>query len=128
MRRSLVPRPFLAVSATAVVLGLTLAACSSVDKAQSCLEDSKVITETISKVTAAAQDPEAMDKALRDAAGKLRDAADKAGNTTANEALQDLADTLGKLDVDDVNDAVDAAQKVATEGAATAKKLAENCT
>ncbi len=128
MRRSLAPRHFLAVPATAVVLGLTLTACSSVDKAQSCLEDSKVITETISKITATAQDPDAMEKALRDAADKLRDAADKAGNTTANEALQDLADTLGKLDVNDVNDAIDAAQKVATEGAATAKKVAENCT
>ena len=55
-------------------------------------------------------------------------AAAKAGNTTANEALRGFADTLGELDVKDANDAIDAARKVATEGAATAKKIAEECT
>jgi hypothetical protein len=119
---------FLPLAAAALGFALFTTGCSSVDKAQACLESSKIVTETISNVTALASDPKAMNKALKDGAAKLSDAADKAGNTTANQALQNLAHTLSKINVKSANDAVDAAQRVATDGASTAKKLAQECT
>jgi galactokinase/mevalonate kinase-like predicted kinase len=119
---------FLPLAAVTLGFAIFVTGCSSLDKAQACVESSKIVTDTISKVTAVANDPQAMEKALNDGAAKLRDAADTAGNTTANQALQNLADTLSKINVKNTNDAIDAAQKVATDGAATAKKLAQECT
>lgn len=114
--------------AAAAVLALTITGCSTVDKAQACLESSRVVTETISRVGALVNDPAEMEKALNDGAAKLGEVAEKAGNTTLNDALNDLAKTLEGLNVKDVNDAVDAAQKVATDGAAAAERIARECT
>jgi uncharacterized phage infection (PIP) family protein YhgE len=120
---------FLPLAAVAAI-GFTVltTGCSTVDKAQACIEANKVITETATKIGGLANDPAAMDKALKDGAAKLDDVANTAGNTTLNEALSSLADTLKKLNVDDPNQAVDAAQKVATETAQTVRTIAEECT
>ncbi|MEV5407729.1 hypothetical protein AB0K60_02665 [Thermopolyspora sp. NPDC052614] len=112
----------------AAVLAVTIAGCSTVDKAQACLESSKIVADTVAKIGSLANDPAAMEKALNDGAARLSDAADKAGNTTLNEALDDLSKSLEGLNVKDVNDAVDAAQKAATDGAAAAEKIARECT
>jgi hypothetical protein len=53
--------------------------------------------------------------------------ADKAANTTLKEASDDLAKTLSGINVTNVNDAVDAAQKVTTESAAYVEKVAKAC-
>ncbi|MET8146678.1 hypothetical protein ABZU32_40790 [Sphaerisporangium sp. NPDC005288] len=118
--------PLAAATATGFLLLTT--GCSTVDKAQACIEANKVIAETGSKITSLANDPKAMDKALEDGAAKLQDVADKAGNTTLNQALGDLADRFKDLNIKDANDAVDAAQKVATDTASTLKAIAEECT
>ncbi|MEU8271253.1 hypothetical protein AB0B89_29350 [Sphaerisporangium sp. NPDC049002] len=116
--------------AAASAIGLTLltTGCSTVDKAQACIEANKVISETGAKVASLASDPKAMEKALEDGAAKLEDVANTAGNTTLNEALQKLADSFKKLNVDDANEAVDAAQKVATDSAQAVKTIAQECT
>ncbi|MEZ0072554.1 hypothetical protein [Planotetraspora sp. GP83] len=116
--------PLAAVAAAAVLLA---SGCSAADKAQSCVEAPKLIGETISKIGAVANDPEAMRKELSDGAAKLDDLAQKAGDTTLKQALQGLADSFQKLNVDDANAAVDAAQKVATDGAAYLKRVSEAC-
>ncbi|MFC4531713.1 hypothetical protein [Sphaerisporangium dianthi] len=118
--------PLAAAAATGFILITT--GCSTVDKAQACIEANQVIAETGAKITGLANDPKAMDKALEDGAAKLQDVADKAGNTTLNQALGDLADTFKDLNVKDANDAVDSAQKVATDTAATLKEIAQECT
>ncbi|GAA1273479.1 hypothetical protein GCM10009677_28350 [Sphaerisporangium rubeum] len=120
------PRAAFAVSAVAAVVLVT--GCSSLDKAQGCIEANKVISDTAAKVGSLVNDPEAMEKALRDGATKLEDVADKAGNTTLNEALQKLADSIGKLDVNNAADAAQAAQKVATDAAQALRTVAEECT
>jgi ABC-type transporter Mla subunit MlaD len=116
--------------AAAAAIGLTVltTGCSSVDKAQACIEANKVITETGAKLSALADDPKAMEQALNDAASKLEDAADTAGNTTLNDALQKLADNFKKLNVDNPDDAAKAAQKVATDTAQAVKTIAQECT
>ncbi|GAA3099193.1 hypothetical protein [Nonomuraea salmonea] len=68
-----------------------------------------------------------MDKAIDDAAAKLNDVADSAANTTLKEASDSLAATLTGITVNDVNDAVDAAQKVATESADYVNQVAQAC-
>lgn len=120
------PRAAFAVSAVAAVVLVT--GCSSLDKAQGCIEANKVISDTAAKVGSLVNDPEAMEKALKDGAAKLEDVADKAGNTTLNEALQNLADSIGKLDVNNAADAAQAAQKVATDAAQALRTVAEECT
>ncbi|MFI7133801.1 hypothetical protein ACIBQ1_49555 [Nonomuraea sp. NPDC050153] len=101
---------------------------STIDKAQACLEAPKIVADLGAQLKTLADDPKAMDKALDDAATKLNDVADKAANTTIKEASDDLAKTLGGINVNDVNDAVDATQKVLTESAAYAEKVAKACT
>ncbi|GAA1308935.1 MULTISPECIES: hypothetical protein [Planotetraspora] len=120
------PLPLSAAAAVAASV-LLLSGCSAADKAQSCLEAPKLISETISKVTAAANDPEAMQKEISDGAAKLNDLANDAGDTTLKEALQGMSDSLQKLNVDDANAAVDAAQKAATDSAAYLKQITEAC-
>ncbi|GAA3260872.1 hypothetical protein [Nonomuraea helvata] len=100
---------------------------NTIDKAQACLEAPKIVTELAAQVTKLTDDPKAMDKALDDASAKLNDVADKAANTTLKEASDDLAKTLSSISVKDVNDAVDAAQKVGTESAAYVEKVAKAC-
>lgn len=100
---------------------------NTIDKAQSCLEAPKIVTELVSKVGQLKDDPQAMDKALDDSAAKLNEVADKAANTTLKEASDDLAKTLSGINVKDVNDAVDAVQKVGSETATYLKTVAEAC-
>ncbi|GAA4559919.1 hypothetical protein [Planotetraspora kaengkrachanensis] len=113
-----------AVAAASVML---VSGCSAADKAQSCIEAPKLISETISNITAVANDPEAMQKEITDGAAKLNDLAADAGDTTLNQALQGMADSLEKLNVDDANAAVDAAQKAATDSATYLKQITEAC-
>ncbi|TMR96697.1 hypothetical protein [Nonomuraea basaltis] len=101
---------------------------STIDKAQACLEAPKIVTQLGAQVTKLTDDPQAMDKALDDAAAKLNDVADKAANTTIKEASDDFAKTLSGINVTNVNDAVDAAQKVATDSAAYLEKVTKACT
>ncbi|GAB2931024.1 hypothetical protein ACFMQL_02340 [Nonomuraea fastidiosa] len=107
------------------------AGCSDVnetiDKAQACIEAPKIVSELAAELTKLTDDPEAMDKAIDDAAAKLSDVADTAANTTLKEASDSLAATLTGITIDDVNDAVDAAQKVATESAEYVKRVAQAC-
>ncbi|GAA3798719.1 hypothetical protein GCM10022226_17600 [Sphaerisporangium flaviroseum] len=116
--------------AAAAAFGFTLltTGCSTVDKAQACIEANKVITETGAKITQLADDPKAMEKALEDGAAKLEDVAQTAGNTTLNEALQKLADSFKGLNVNNANEAVDATQKVANDTAQAVKTIAQECT
>ncbi|NRQ39615.1 MerR family transcriptional regulator [Nonomuraea sp. NN258] len=100
---------------------------NTIDKAQACVESARIVKDLATKVTSLTDDPQAMDKALDDAATKLNDAADKAANTTLKQASEDLAKTLSGISVKDVNDAVDAAQKVGTDTAAYLEKVATAC-
>ncbi|WP_214412893.1 hypothetical protein [Sphaerisporangium fuscum] len=120
---------FLPLAAAAVIgLGVLTTGCSSVDKAQSCIEANKVISETGAKIASVVNDPKAMEQALKDGADKLEKVADEAGNTTLNEALQKLADNFKKLNADDADQAARTAQKVATDTAQAIKSIAEECT
>ncbi|MFI7698734.1 hypothetical protein [Nonomuraea sp. NPDC049480] len=100
----------------------------TIDKAQACLEAPKIVTELGAEITKLTNDPQAMDKALDNAATKLNDVADKAANTTIKQASEDFAKTLSGITVNDVNDAVDAAQKVTAESAAYVEKVTKACT
>jgi len=113
-------------------LGVFAAGCGEVndtiDKAQACLEAPKIVTDLAAQVKNLTDDPKAMEQALDDAAGKLNDVADKAANTTLKQATEDMAKTRAAIDVKDVNDAVDAAQKVGTEAVDYASQIAKACT
>ncbi|MEV0345845.1 hypothetical protein AB0H88_08760 [Nonomuraea sp. NPDC050680] len=100
---------------------------NTIDKAQSCLEAPKIVTELGAKLADLKNDPQAMEKALDDSAAKLNDVADKAANTTLKQASDDLATTLSGINVKDVNGAVDAVQKVGSETAAYLEKVAKAC-
>ncbi|MEV1240905.1 hypothetical protein ACIBO2_46715 [Nonomuraea sp. NPDC050022] len=100
---------------------------NTIDKAQSCLEAPKIVTELGAKLTELKDDPKAMEKALDDSAAKLNEVADKAANTTLKQASDDLAKTLSGINVNNVNDAVDAVQKVGSETAAYLEKVAKAC-
>ncbi|HEX4813465.1 MAG TPA: hypothetical protein VFV66_12015 [Nonomuraea sp.] len=113
-------------------VGVFAAGCGEVnqtiDRAQACLEAPKIVSELGAEVAKLTDDPQAMEKALDDAAAKLNDVADQAANTTLKEATDNLAGTLSGITVNDVGDAVDAAQKVATDSAAYLEKVAQACT
>ncbi|MCW2879782.1 MAG: hypothetical protein JWQ95_3882 [Sphaerisporangium sp.] len=115
-------------AATAIGFTVLTTGCSTVDKAQACIEANKVISETGAKVASLANDPKAMEKALQDGATKLEGVANTAGNTTLNDALQKLADNFKKLNVNNANEAVDATQKVANDTAQAVKTIAQECT
>ncbi|MFI6787136.1 hypothetical protein ACIBG4_07375 [Nonomuraea sp. NPDC050383] len=118
-------------SLAAVAALVVTAGCAEVnqtiDKTQACLEAPKIVADLGSQIGKLKDDPQAMDKALDDASKKLNDVADKAANTTLKEATDDLARTLGGIDVKNVNDAVDAAQKVGNDTAAYLEKVAKAC-
>ncbi|MDA0633221.1 hypothetical protein OUY22_07290 [Nonomuraea sp. MCN248] len=101
---------------------------TSIDRAQACLEAPKIVADLTGQLTQLANDPQAMEKALDDTAAKLNDLADQAANTTIKEASDNLANTLADINVKDVNDAVDAAQKVSSETAAYVQRITEACT
>ncbi|MGA5762584.1 hypothetical protein [Nonomuraea bangladeshensis] len=113
-------------------VALALAGCGEVnqtiDKAQACLEAPKIVTELGAQITKLTDDPQAMDKALDDAAAKLGDVADQAANTTLKEASDNLADKLSGISVQNVNDAVDAAQQVGKETVAYLETVRQACT
>jgi hypothetical protein len=117
----------LAVSAVLVLAAGCGEVNQTIDKAQACLEAPKIVTELVADVTRLKDDPQAMDKAIDDAAAKLNGVADQAANTTLKEATDDLATTLGNIDVNDVNDAVDAVQKIGTDTAAYLEKVRQAC-
>ncbi|MEU9884108.1 hypothetical protein [Sphaerisporangium sp. NPDC051011] len=119
---------FLPLAAVAAIGFTVLTGCSTVDKAQACIEANKTLADMGAKITGVAGDPAAMEKALKDGAAKLEDVAGTAGNTTLNEALQSLADSLKKLNIDNPEEAAAAAQKVATDTARTVRTIAEECT
>ncbi|GAA3466855.1 hypothetical protein [Nonomuraea roseola] len=125
----LVSSRFVPLAAFAVAVFAT--GCSeinaTVDKAQACLEAPRIITETVTKIGTLVNDPAAMEKELDSASQKLGEVADKASNTTLKEATDDLATSLGKLDVTSANEAVDAVQKVGTDTTAYLTKLKEAC-
>jgi hypothetical protein len=114
--------PFVAAAAVLLTAG-----CSAADKAQTCVEAPKIIGETVSKISGLVNDPEAMQKELDQGAAKLEKLANDAGDTTLKQALQGLADSFQKLNVDNANEAVDAAQKAATDGAAYLKRVSDAC-
>ncbi|MEU8246079.1 hypothetical protein [Nonomuraea sp. NPDC048916] len=119
------------VPLAAFVLFVLAAGCgevnNTIDKAQACLEAPKIVADLGAEIAKLKDDPQAMEKALDDAAGKLNGVADKAANTTLKEASDNLASTLSAIDVKDVNDAVDAVQKVGTDTAAYLEKVAQAC-
>ncbi|MEV0613093.1 hypothetical protein AB0I81_07180 [Nonomuraea sp. NPDC050404] len=100
---------------------------NTIDRAQACLEAPKIITELGAEISKLTDDPQAMDKALNDAATKLNEVADSAANTTLKEATDGMASTLTSINVTSVNEAVDAVQKVGTESAAYVKEVATAC-
>ncbi|GAB3159192.1 hypothetical protein GCM10027161_65870 [Microbispora hainanensis] len=116
--------PFAAACAAAV---LFTSGCATADKAQTCAEATQLVSRTISDIGAVVNDPDAMRKKIEDGAANLEDMANKAADTTLRDALQGLADSLQKLDVDDANGAVDAAQKVATDGATYLREVSQAC-
>ena len=117
----------LAVFAVAIFAAGCSEVNNTIDKAQACLEAPKIIAEMGSKIASLTNDPQAMDKALDDAASKLNGVADQAANTTLKEASDNLATTLSGISVKNVNDAVDAAQKATSEGAAYVEQVAKAC-
>ncbi len=101
---------------------------STIDRAQACLEAPKIVADLTAQLTSLVNDPQAMEKALDDTAAKLNGVADEAANTTIKEASDDLAATLSGINVQNVNDAVDATQKVGADTAAYVEKVAQACT
>ncbi|PZG39951.1 hypothetical protein C1I98_22940 [Spongiactinospora gelatinilytica] len=121
----LISRVVLPLSAVAVLLtgcGELQEVSGTVDKAQACLEATKIAGEITSKAVSLANNPQELEKALNDAATKLEDGAAKAGDTTLREAMEGLAKSYQNLDISDVNSAVDAAQRAAAD---TAKYLGD---
>ncbi|MEN3534038.1 hypothetical protein AAH991_02905 [Microbispora sp. ZYX-F-249] len=116
--------PFAAACAAAVLL---VTGCATADKAQSCAEATQLISRTIGEIGKVVDDPAAMRQKLEDGAADLESMANKAADTTLRDALQGLADSLQKLNVDDANAAVDAAQKVAADGANYLRQVSEAC-
>ncbi|WP_405086043.1 hypothetical protein [Microbispora sp. NBC_01389] len=116
--------PLAAACAAAVLFA---SGCATADKAQSCAEATKVISRTVSEIGKVADDPAAMRKKIEDGAADLEDMANKAADTSLRDALRGLAESLQKLNVDDANAAVDAAQRVATDGARYLRKVSEAC-
>ncbi|MDF2705964.1 MAG: hypothetical protein K0R62_1616 [Nonomuraea muscovyensis] len=117
----------LAASALLVLAAGCAEVNTTIDKAQACLEAPKIITELGAEIAKYKDDPQAMDKAIDNAAGKLNEVADKASNTTLKEATDELATTLGGINVTSVNDAVDAAQKVTGDTAAYLDRIRQAC-
>lgn len=101
---------------------------NTVDQAQACLEATKIVTEINGKIAELRNNPEQLAQTLEDAAAKLQDAAQKAGDTTLREALDGLAGVYQNLDINDVNSAVDAAQKAVTDTAKYAAEITAACT
>ncbi|SDG06850.1 hypothetical protein SAMN05421505_101294 [Sinosporangium album] len=120
--------------ATAALAAVLLTGCSeiqevnnAVDKVQACAEAAKIATDLAGKVVGLATDPAALEKALNEAAANLRSTAEKAGNTTLEEAANGLAKTYESITVENANNAVDAAQKVVTDTAQHVSSITAAC-
>jgi hypothetical protein len=121
----LLPRVIVTVSSSAVLMtgcGELQEVTGAVDKAQACLEATRIATDMAGKVAGLADNPAELEKALNDGAAKLEETAAKAGDTTLQEALNGLAGVYQGFDISDANSAVDSAQKAAAE---TTKYLAD---
>ncbi|MBG0830971.1 hypothetical protein HS041_24745 [Planomonospora sp. ID67723] len=128
------PRRTLALAASALAAALLTTGCAEiqqvsegVDKAQQCIQAAGIVTETAAKVAGLVNDPAAMEKALNDGATQLGTLADKAANTSLKEAADGVSSSLGSLNVQNANDAVDAAQKVAADSARWVQELTGAC-
>ncbi|GAA4229601.1 hypothetical protein FHR32_000107 [Streptosporangium album] len=128
------PRRIPALAASALTAVLLATGCSEiqqvsdgVDNAQQCLQAAGIVTQTLQKISATVDDPAAMEKALNDGAAKLGDLGDKAANTTLKEAADGVAKQLEGLNVNSANEAVDAAQKVATDSVKWVEQLTNAC-
>jgi hypothetical protein len=124
--------PILSASALAAVLITT--GCSEIqevsqgiDKAQQCVQAAGIVTETATKVGGLIDNPAEMEKALNDGASKLGTLADEAANTTLKEAAEGVSKDLEGLNATSANDAVDAAQKVATDSVKWVEQLTGAC-
>lgn len=118
----------LPLAAVAAGLALSVTGCSTIDKAQACIEANQVIAEVTKNVSDLLNDPAAMEKALTDGAARLDEVADTVGNTTLNEALSRLADSLGELTVEDAADAAEAVRRVGGDAAEAIEQIARECT
>ena len=120
---------FVPLAAFSVIIFAT--GCSelnaTVDKAQVCLEAPKIVTETVGNVSSLLNDPPALQRELDSAGRKLGDLASKASDTTLREATNDLATSLGKLNVNSAAEAAGAIEKVGTDTAAYLTKLKNAC-
>ncbi|MBG0817294.1 hypothetical protein [Planomonospora sp. ID82291] len=128
------PRRTVSLAASALAAALLTTGCSEiqqvsegVDRAQQCIQAAGIVTDTMAKVTGLLNDPAGMEKALNDGAAKLGDVADKAANTSLKEAADGVAGSLEAINVQNANDAVDAAQKVAADGVKWAEQLTNAC-
>ena len=92
-----------------------------------CVQAEGILTETAAKVSGLINDPAAMEKALNDGAAKLGTLADEAANTTLKEAAEGYFEDLEGLNATSANNAVDAAQKVATDSVKWVEQLAGAC-
>ncbi|NUR90036.1 MAG: hypothetical protein HOY71_38675 [Nonomuraea sp.] len=117
----------LALFTAAILLAGCAEVNSGIDKAQACVQAPKIVADLGVEIAKLKDDPKAMDKAIDDASNKLNDVADKAANTTLKQATNDLVAELSKINVDSVNQAVDAIQKVGGETTDYLQKVAKAC-
>jgi hypothetical protein len=127
-------RRTVSLAASALAAALLTTGCSEiqqvsegVDRAQQCIQAAGIVTDTMAKVAGLLNDPAGMEQALNDGAAKLGDVADKAANTSLKEAADGVAGSLEAINVQNANDAVDAAQKVAADGVKWAEQLTSAC-
>ncbi|WP_449061775.1 hypothetical protein [Planomonospora algeriensis] len=128
------PRRTGLLAASALAAALLTTGCAEiqqvsegVDRAQQCIQAAGIVTDTMAKVAGLLNDPAGMEKALNDGAAKLGDVADKAANTSLKEAADGVAGSLEAINVQNANDAIDAAQKVAADGVKWAEQLTNAC-
>ncbi|GGS85683.1 hypothetical protein GCM10010156_50320 [Planobispora rosea] len=128
------PRRTLALTASALAAALLATGCSElqevsqgIDKAQECVQAAGIVTETAAKVAGLVNNPAEMEQALNDGATRLGELADKAANTSLKEAADGVSSTLEGFNVNNANEAVDAAQKVATDSAQWVQQLTNAC-
>ncbi|GII92230.1 hypothetical protein [Sinosporangium siamense] len=100
---------------------------NAVGNVQACAQAVQAAGEVAGKAIGQATDPAALEKTLNDAAADLQTAADKVGNTTLQEAMNDLAKSYENFSVADANNAVDAAQKVVTDSTKFITNLNSSC-
>ncbi|GIH79584.1 hypothetical protein [Planobispora longispora] len=128
------PRRTLTLTASALAAALLATGCSElqevsqgIDKAQECVQAAGIVTETAAKVAGLINNPAEMEKALNDGAARLGELADKAANTSLKEAADGVSSTLEGFNVNNANEAVDAAQKVAADSTQWVQEITNAC-